>query len=255
MKALLILFLLAGCSSSFLSKSKEGKTEYAYADVSGKYKFTREHKLSDKKIVTRTQLLQINGGNSKILEKSILVSHLGSVKDKNKRIIILRPEASEFSVWLEGKNYSSKMSIDEKQKSMRVQLNSPESKWQGTSLIPFPKGKYFCFYSQIPECLYYSGILKKVISDKNGSANFYVIWDSYPYIQDQLSGVGSKLFASANLRYDGSTRNTYKFELEVDGQMIAYHFSKSFDLIKVAWISQGITIVPVSEEASLNHDM
>lgn len=256
MKHLIILLIfVSGCSGLLTSKPKEGKLEYSYTDVSGRFKYLREQKLTDRKLVTRTQLLLPSGGTFKNLEKSITVSHLGSIKDKNGRVVILRPEASEFSVWLEGKNYSSRMSIDEKNKSMKVSLDSPESKWKGVSLIPFPKGRNFCFYSQLPECLYHSGMLKRALSKSKESVDLFIIWDSYPYIQDQLTGVGSKLFTSANFKYDGMSKSVYKFVLELEGQIIVYHFSKSFDLIKLAWIAQGITIVPPGEEASPNDDM
>ena len=248
---LIILLLLVSCSSSQNSLT-DGKTDYNYSDVSGKFRLSREKKTLDKKIITRTQLLMSAGGNAKILEKSITLSHLGSIKGPKGRLLTLRPEASEFSVWLEGKAYSSKMSLDTKNKSLKIVLKSPEAKWNGTTLVSFPKGRYFCFYSQIPECLYHLQFLQRILKNQKENLDFYVIWDSYPYVQDQLSGVGKNVFSTASVRFDGKFKKLLKYEVEIDGQVLLYHFSSSFELVKMAWVSQGITILPYGEEVSDN---
>lgn len=243
------LILLTIFSCSFLGKGdlpSEKKMTYTYADVSGRYKLIRDRKFSKNKVVTRTQLIKPSG--DKVLEKSITVSHLGSVKNKDGRALILRPEAAEFSVWLEGKNYFSRMSLDVKRKSLRLDLKSPEAKWNGTTLIPFPKGKYFCFYSQLPECLYHLKFLSATENNPDKEIGFYIIWDSFPYVQDQLSGVGQKIFAKASIKFEGPQKKLLRYVIEVEGQIILYDFSKSFELVKIAWISQGITVVPEGEE-------
>lgn len=251
--ALLFLFLVSSCGS-MLSKGspKEIKRSYAYLDSSGRFTYTREHKLLKKKLISRTQISSSGGNSSRPLEKSIMVSQLGSVKERNKRSLVMRPFASEFTVWLEGKSYESKMRLDPKTKSMIVDLKSPESKWNGRSSVPVPKGKVFCFFSQIPDCLYHNQFLIRTSEKKGESLSFYVVWDSYPYIQDQFSGVGSKLFAPAVVKYEGENKNVLRFLVEVDGQSIAYHFTKSFDLVRMFWIAQGISIIPPHEE---NNDL
>ena len=74
------------------------------------------------------------------------------------------------------------------------------------------------------------------------------MWDSYPYIQDQLTRVGKSLFAPASVKFDGVIKNHFRYIVEIEGQVLLYQFTKSFDLVKVAWISQGITIAPPGEE-------
>jgi hypothetical protein len=226
---------------------KEGKSEFSYLDESGTYKLQRESKLIKKKIVTRNQIMDTKGSGSKVLEKTIMVSQLGSIKSKKGRMITVRPVASEFVVWLEGKKYSSRMQINTSTKSMKLTLDSPESKWQGTSEIKFPRGKYFCFFNQIPECLYRNHLLEMALESEQVEFNFYVVWDSYPYIQDQLSRVGQSLFAPATIKFDGAIKGQFRYIVEIEGQMILYQFTKSFDLVKVAWIAQGITIAPPGE--------
>lgn len=245
------LLFLTSCSSLISNGSpKETKQHYSFADGSGKFVLSREHKLLKNKLISRTQISSNQGSALKPLEKSIMVSQLGSIKENNKRVMVMRPFASEFTVWLEGKRYDSKLRLDIRSKSMLVELNSPEEKWKGKSSIPVPKGKQFCFFSQIPDCLYHNLLLTKAKASKGESIPFYVVWEGYPYIQDQFSGVGTKLFAPATVKFDGEHQSLQRFLVEVEGQNIVYHFSKSFDLVRMFWIAQGISVVPPSEEIS-----
>lgn len=247
MKLLLLLFLVS-CSSMMGGSPREGKTNYAYVDEGGTFKMVREFKNIKQKLVTRNQILDTKGSHSRVLEKSILVSQIGSIKGKNARLVTVRPQASEFIVWLEGKKYSSRMKINPKTKSMTVTLESPEEKWKGTSEVKFPKGKYFCYFNQIPECLYHNSLLSQAREQEPRKFDFYVVWDSYPYIQDQLTRVGKSLFAPASIKFDGVIKNHFRYIVEIEGQVVFYQFTKSFDLVKIAWISQGITVAPPGEE-------
>lgn len=247
----LFLFVLTACSAILPSGSpKEIKQHYSFVDGSGRFVLTREHKLLKNKLISRSQISTNQGSALKPLEKSVTVSQLGSVSENNKRVMVMRPMASEFTVWLEGKRYDSKLRLDTRTKSMLVELTSPETKWQGKSSVPVPRGKQFCFYSQIPDCLYHNLLLTKAIDRKGEGMPFFVVWEGYPYIQEQFSGVGSKLFAPAVVKYEGEQKGLRRFLVEVDGQSILYHFSKSFDLVRMFWIAQGISVVPPSEEVS-----
>jgi hypothetical protein len=193
-------------------------------------------------------LIDAKGTQAKVLEKTVLVSQIGSIKSKKARLITVRPFASEFTVWLEGQKYTSRMRLNTKNKSLNVTLTSPEKKWQGTSEIQFPKGKYFCFYNQIPECLHFNSLLAQANTHRDLKYDFYMVWDSYPFIQDQLTRVGQSLFAPATLKFDGEINGQFRYIVEVEGQIILYHFTRNFELVKIAWIAQGITIVPPGEE-------
>lgn len=244
MKCLLLLLFLTACSTT-PERPRQTKSVFSYTDVSGEYFLEREHKRVKNKLVTRN-ILKVSG-STKTLEKSITVSQMGTTKSKDGRVLTLRPLASEFVVWLEGQKYSSKMRLNTKKKVMTVVMDSPEAKWQGTKEIPFPTGKYFCFYSQLADCLYYNQFLER--AQKQGkSLGFFIVWDSWPYIQDQLSGTGKNLFSTAFLRFEGKERKNLRFIIDVDGQIILYHFSKSLDLVKIAWIAQGITVIPPEQK-------
>lgn len=244
MRSFLILVLLSSCSALSPNAPKEGKTTYAFVDGSGSYKLIRESKLLKQKIGTRIQLIDTKGSRQKVVEKSVLISQIGSIKAAQKRLITVRPSASEFTVWLEGKKYFSSMKLDPKKKAMRVTLDSPEEKWKGTSWVKFPSGKYFCFYNQLPECLYHNYLLILSKENQDQKFDFTLVWDGFPYIQDQLTRVGKNLFASASVKFDGEKKGLFRYIVEVEGQMILFQLTKSFDLVKVAWISQGITIAP-----------
>ena len=254
---IIVIYLLVLASCSQIGKGKqpsEGKFIYSYSDVSGKFRYQRDVRFIKKKLVTRTQILVPSAGSDRVVEKSITVSQVGSVKDGGGRAFIVRPLASEFTVWLEGKKYSSKMHIDSAKKSMRVTLDSPEPKWKGESLIPFPQGKFFCFFTQIPDCLYHNHILSKSSEQKKHAFDFYVVWDNYPYVQDQLNNVGKNLFSHASVRYDGEPKSKIRYIIEVEDQVLIYQFNKNFELTGYSWISQGINVVEPGEEEKIEEE-
>ena len=249
MKLLVSLFLLSSCSAHLVRpKPFNGETTYSYVDETGTFNYLRQTKKIDKKIITRNQIRDQKGNGLRLLEKSILVSRIGSIKNKKKRLLTLRPEASEYTVWIDGKKYVSRMQINAPAKSMRISLESPEKKWQGTTEVSFPKAKYFCFFGQLPECLFENSLLEAASSQNTQRFDFYIVWDSYPYIQDLLTGTGKDLFVPAALKFDGEISGLFRYIVEVEGQVILYQFTKNFELVKVAWISQGITIAPPGQE-------
>lgn len=249
MKLILFLFFLSSCSTSVYKGSPgQGKTTYSYMDESGSFNFVRESKVISQKIVTRNQIIDRKGSGARLLEKTIMVSQIGSIKNKNGRLLTVRPQASEYTVWLEGKKYVSRMKLNTSKRSMTVTMESPEPKWQGTTDVPFPRGKYFCFFNQIPECLYHNYLFLNSKEHEPRRFDFYVIWDTYPYVQDILTKVGKKVFAPASVKFDGEIKGLFRYIVEVEGQEILYMFTKSHDLVKVAWIGQGITIAPPGQE-------
>lgn len=251
MKSTLFIFLVLLFSCSRLQRSgnaTQGKFLYSYSDVGGNFRYQRDIRFIKKKLVTRTQIMIPSAGSDKVVEKSVTVSQVGSVKDGKGRALVVRPLASEFTVWLEGKKYTSKMQLDTIRKSMRVTLESPEEKYKGKSEIPFPKGKYFCFFTQIPECLYHNQILSKAYENQRQTYDFYIVWDNYPYVQEQLNNVGKNLFSHASLKYDGEPKGRIRYIIETEEQVLLYQFTKDFELTGYSWISQGINMVRPGEE-------
>lgn len=250
MKTTLLLFVLVlSCARLQRSgSSPEGKFLYSYSDVGGNFRYQRDIKFIKKKLVTRTQIMIPSAGADRVVEKSVTVSQVGSVREGKGRALVVRPLASEFIVWLEGKKYSSKMQLDTKRKSMRVTLESPEQKYRGQSEVLFPKGKHFCFFTQIPECLYHNQILIKAYEKKKQNFDFYIVWDNYPYVQEQLNNIGKSLFSHASLKYDGEPKGRIRYIIDVEEQVLLYQFTKDYELTGYSWISQGINMVRPGEE-------
>lgn len=246
MKILLVpvFLLLASCAGVKEVTPKESKGLYSYSDVSGSYAYSRETKIVKNKLVTRYQLLDKK--TNKILEKGVTASQIGTVKVGKSRVLTVRPLAAEYSVWLEGKLHQSRMQLNPKSQAMTVRLAS------GVQDVNFPKGAYFCYFSQIPDCLYHNHFLQKAsrVRDNDEGLNFYVVWESWPYIQEQVTGVGKKLFSSASVKFEGEVNKKLRYMVELEGQVIAYEFTKSYDLVKIAWVAQGISLVPPGEEVT-----
>jgi hypothetical protein len=244
---LIIIFMLS-CAATPLGGYRDAKVSFSYVDEAGTFILNRETKLIDSKLVTRTQLLDEKGGGGRLLEKSVMLSRIGSIRNGSTRLLIVRPQASEYTVWIEGKKYVSRMQLVPGKRAMRVTLESPEAKWQGTSEVPVPKGKYLCFFGQLPECLARSNLIENARVLEGRRFNFVIVWDSFPYIQDLLTKTGQKLFERASIKFDGEINGLFRYIIEVDGQVISYQFTKTFELVKVAWVSQGITIAPPGQE-------
>jgi len=241
---LLCFILFSSCSSTRLISSDLPSIEkFNYFDPSGTYLLTKEIKRENTKLISRTQLTSMVKGKKNLVEKSVTLSQLGSLQGKKTRVMTLKPLASEFSVWLEGQKYTSVGETSEKEKAYNLRMDSPEIKWKGQKKILFPQGKFFCFYSQLWECLY-SLQRFQVLSDlPESSFEFYLIWDNYPYLQDQLTDVGYEMFTKATLKYEETINNELKYAVEVDGQLINFFLNTQFRMKKMVWVAQGITIL------------
>lgn len=243
--SILLLTLIVFSCASQETKIHEGSHVYSLTDVSGNFRLERDVKFDKNRLITRNRILNPAGGSSKVLEKTVALSQFGSLKTKTGGVRVLRPLAAEFVTWLEGKKYNSRMKVDLKTRTMMV--NSSEKKEE---IIPFPKAQQFCFFTQVAECLNLNGILKQATENTKQSIGFMLIWDSYPFTPEIFLGAGKNLFSKANIKYDGRIKNRIRYILEVDGQVILFHFSPDRKLEKLAWISQGLTIVPPGEEES-----
>ncbi len=225
---------------------KNSKKEYSYKDISGEYKLIREIILrKDNNFVLKYELLP-KGISSKALEKGITVSKFGYVNSKGRsKVAMMRPMISQFSIWLEGKKYFSQLKTDVNNRSMNVVLQSPEKKWQGSQSIKFPSStSAYCFFSQLIECIRATSFITKAIQRKErGEMRLYVIWDNYPYVQEQYHKMPTDVFTQARFVFDNHVgQNRYRFSLHVGDQVIFYHLNKKLELVKMAWVAQGISM-------------
>lgn len=239
------IFIIVSCSSPFRTGHlPEGSKNYSYVDESGNFDYRRDFKKDKQLLISRLQLIEKSDGKPKMIEKSLMVSRLGSIKNKKNRLLTVRPEAAEYLVWIEGKRYSNRMQLDSKKRSMNVRFDGLDIRGQNEESIIFPKSRYFCFWGQLPECLFYNHLLQNAYSNQIDKISFYIIWESYPFNSDLYTGLEKGLFTQASLKFEGELDNLLRFSVDFMGQSIFYHFDRSFHFVKAAWISQGVTIAP-----------
>jgi hypothetical protein len=245
---LLFLIFFIGCSTSKMDSSsniEDRSEEFSYQDPSGVFRLTREIKKNQNKVVLRQQVLNKDLSKNDFLEKSIVVFEQGRSK-KNKNIMI-RPLDSHYIVWLEGQKLESRGRLDKQSKKYTFKLDSHEEKWRGLRSVNLPRGSIFCFFTIIPECLKTAGVFLKIVNNPNKAQSFYIIWEGYPFILEQFSNFNSQGISRANVSYEEFKDNTHRFVVEFDGQSIFYHLKKDLNFIRMFWISQGLSIMPINE--------
>lgn len=215
------------------------------SDKSGKFKILKESGMINKgkTLVVKKKMFANGESDKKLLEKSITISTLGVL---SKKIRVLRPDASQYTVWLDGQKFFSEMKLDPKSKSMKLRLVSPEEKWNGEQLVKFPDGTgVFCFFSQLFECVSTTSFFKKAVENGSGRMNFHLIWDGYPYLAEQYGGVPDELFTNARMEYDGvNDLREHRFSLKFNEQEIFYLLTTDLSGAKIYWVSEGYTLIP-----------
>lgn len=218
--------------------------QFNYSDKNGQYtiKISSGLDKKGKSFFTKKIMELPSAQKDKILEQSVVISSLGTLK---KKLMILRPKISQYNVWFDGKKYTSELKINTAKKAIDVKMISPESQWNGNKQVKFPNSTILpCFFSQVIECARVSGFISKASEKKTGTMSFMVIWEGYPYLNETFSDFPSELFSEAKLEYDGMTKEKERrFNLRVAGQSIFYVLDAKDVMTKMFWVSQGITMV------------
>lgn len=244
-------FMLFSCSGA--KKSAELKKEivqspvkFNYTDKNGTFLVRMSSGFNNKSNVyfTKRSLEIPEKETDNLLETSVTFSELGSVN----RRTILRPKVSQYSVWFDGKKYFSELKMNPAKRAMDVRMVSPEAQWNGNKQVKLPSTKSnYCFFSQVVDCARATGFLAEASKKEEGTLNFYVVWEGYPYLNETFINVPSQLFSKAQLEYDGVTKeNELRFNLKVAGQSIFYVVDDKMQLKKMFWVSQGISMVSTS---------
>ncbi len=245
------LFLVISCShqQQVSSEIKNDNETFSYTDQTGEYAYNRQVLVESKKhkFSSMAKIIDKLKMDKPVIEKTISVSEMGSLKKSKKRKSknVLRPSLSQHTVWLEGKKYFSQIKIDPKERSLEVTLDSPEEKWTGSKTHPLPqKSGIYCFFTQIPECLHFSGMLFELKNKPNSKLNIGIIFEGYPYMMEQVENIPSGPVTLADVNFEGiSDDGAIRYSVDVYGQKIFYHFNKNFELNKILWVAQGISIV------------
>lgn len=244
---LLTFFLfLTSCSfveavSSDSKPFRNIKKTYSLIDKSGTFTLVRHTGKSKeaKTIITKSEVLD---KSFRALEQVITISIPGKI---GTNINVLNPKKSQYTTWLDGKKYISKMSIDHTTKNLKIDMQSPVETWNGSKSIQLPRGSgVFCFYSQLVECVRTTGFFSKAVSKNSGVMSFHIIWEGFPYFQDQYLGVANQAISKAKISYNGISKTGLKrFSLDTANQVIMYQLNSNFELSKQFWISQGYSLL------------
>lgn len=244
---LLILFLIGACSGFKSKKTNKINTsvgeKFSYVDKNGKYliKLSSGINTKDNTYFLKKTIEIPNLEKDNILEQQITISEIGKVK----KINVLRPKQSQYTVWFEGKKYFSELKILPKKKSVEVKMQSPEASLNGTKIIKFPTTKLIsCFFSQIIECINTTGYFETVSKNKKSKINLLIIWEGYPFLNETYSDFPTELFSKAFFEYEGKVKeNEYRYNLSVAGQSVFYVIDNDKKFKKMFWVSQGITML------------
>ena len=219
---------------------------YELVDKAGRFSVHREVGKSkkDRDYVVKKRVYSQDEKRG-VIERSIAIATPGRLKNIN----ILRPKIAQYVVFFNKEKYFSELKLDIKNKSMLLRVESPEEQWNGVQKIPFPRGTgVFCFFSMIVECAASTGFIEKAIQKGNGKMRFHIIWDGYPYMQEQYRYLPDKIFSPAELVFEGNSESgDKKFSLFTEGQTIFYVVQPEGILKKIFWISEGMSMVEMGK--------
>lgn len=218
------------------------KKSYVLTDKSGTFTYDRQSGFDTKSESYVTKYKIIDPNNQKTLEKVIAFSNVKNISDKFKS---LSPIKSMYQVWFEGELHETMMVINEKENFLTIKMRSPEDQWNGEKRIPMGKGNGVrCFFSQIIECAYRIGFLQKATKLKSGKMAFDLIWEGYPYIQEQYLNIQGQAFTKASLSYDGKNpAGENRFSLSFSGNSVFYFVDNKYRLDRMFWPAQGLSVV------------
>lgn len=232
---LLLATSVISCSNFHRSNIENSKNSFNFKDRFGLYTLDREVRSKNNQVVLRRKLYpQLQ--KAKVLEKTIAVSQVGTIGKQRRPS--MRPVVAQHTIWLEKQKYFSQLKVSPKTRSLEVISKSPEKKWNGKKSIKFPKGNIFCFFSQIPECVKFHGLLTNSTKPKE----FYIIWDSYPYHQETFENVDDSAFQMVRFQYNGEENGFKIYSLSLGNQIIFYHFNYDNEFERMYWIAQGISL-------------
>ena len=212
-------------------------------DKSGEFLQERSSAFKQKtrELIVKGQVFPTNQDIEKPLERFITISKAQNKSDFG----YLRPVVSQFSVWFDGQKYFSEIRFSKDLKKATIKMKSPERKWNGEREIEISKNnKAFCFFTQVIECAHYMGFLKKSKSSNSGTMNFSLIWDGYPYFQEQYLNIPNEIISNASLSYDGkSDEGLVRYKLNVGRQVLFFMVDRTNRLAKKFWVSQGFSLI------------
>jgi hypothetical protein len=241
-----MIMVMMSCSSSNFKKSrKSNKQVFSFSDLSGEYKLERVENKKNKLIIVKRKLLRA-GNLNKPVEKSISIS---SKSDSRKKIFNqdFEPLFSQFSVWFNKKRYFSQIKLIKKINSYEVSIQSPERKNIEKKFFKITsKNSTHCFFFQLIKCINQENVLDKLLNKVGNNKNIKIIWDGYPFQNDQLEHISSELISDAKIEYEGLSNKSHRITLTVLNQKVFFKLNKNLEFKEMNWVIQGISQKKVS---------
>lgn len=232
-------FQIIGAEKKEVKKLK-GPLNYEFVDTSGTF-LKKRHKGFDrnKNLVVKSEI-SFKGKNSPPVERLISLSR---TNNNVNGVELLMPTKSEVIYWFDGKKYLSSIYFDAEKNEVRAISKSEEKEWNKiTKRKVHPSRKAYCFFSQVIECVRKSGFFKRARSSRSGSMNLEIVWDGYPFFNEQYLNNKEDLVVPAKFSFASKeAAGIYKYTLDVDGQVVHYLIYRDEHLAKMFWVAQGIS--------------
>ena len=237
------------CSSSKIQNQPGSLVDdhvvvYDYTDISGSFKVQRKNSFKDKKIFF--QRIMYQDSFDKSVEKLRTIMQVGGLYGQDG--VSIRPVISQMQAWMEGKEFSNQIKLNLKNKSLEV-VSSGKTKKVEKSIFPVGKEhKLLCFFQQVPECLKMTGLLRKLLANKEESVEISIIMETYPFNDLIYSDFPNQLIFKANVAQGSQDLLDVKTEVvlnvEMGGQVFNLKFTKNGNFMGMFWVAQGISMVP-----------
>ncbi|MBG07368.1 MAG: hypothetical protein CME68_01290 [Halobacteriovoraceae bacterium] len=244
LKLIAILFTLS-CSSKLVSglkNAKPKKEKFIFVDPTGKFSVLRRSGInSSKDFVTKEELFPHTKWEQPVLEKGIMIS---SYSKYNKKVSILIPKISQRTFWFDKKKYFTESKFFTEKKEVKFSWRSPSDLKLKKKVIKIDsEGKLYCFFGQLIDCIKETGFFKTSKLKKNGVVYFSVIFDGYPFFNEQFGIFKSGPIIESDFSFEKEMENgVLRYALSFLDQKITYFVDRKGNLIDKFWISQGLSL-------------
>lgn len=245
----LVLFLFVSCANLKRDhkEKKRGKQKsfYTVEDFHGKFHLSEEKGvMKNGKVYLRSSLFHDTLAENKVIEKIIVLSDSGSMRLGEKKLNVLRPKVSQYTVWLDGQKHFTQMKLIPEQRKLEVITQSPGLGSAEETLAVPSHTQLLCFYSQVVDCLARTNFFSMAEKYKRGEAKLTIIWEGHPFFHEQYTNLPKEVFSEAVMRYEGKDSNgNSKYSLNTLGQNIFYLLGPSGRVVRKSWVSQGMSQV------------
>lgn len=242
-----ILFFISSCAYMKIINTDNreveklsGDLKYEFNDTTGAFIKLRQKGMDSNQNKVVKSIIYTENKKDTPVEKLVSIS---KQNDEVSGIKLLTPLRSEVVYWFDGNRYKSSIRLDSEKKTYIINSFGKEKEWNRTKKLEIESSKKaYCFFSQLVECIEYSGFFEKSRRSKSGSMNLEIIWDGYPFFNEQYLNDKDNVSARGKISYAGKeTIGLHKYSLKVDGQVINYSIYRDKYLAKMFWVSQGIS--------------